>query len=340
MKFGLITTTINVPCVLELYAAIRPDIAIFVTGDKRTPHADIRKLEKRVPSLVYLDVEQQDARGYACGKVMGWATVCRRNIAMLEAIKAGCDVIITIDDDNMPIDSGYFAEFERILSKPFLGLAASGAAGFFDVGQLLETRAPHRGFPVLDWMHAADIRMAPAVNAKVGIAAGLWLGDPDTDAITRIGQHPVVTRTSDVLRSGIVVKSGEYAPFNSQNTAYLRELAPLMMVQYAIARYDDIWSGYIAQRVMQSTGHHLHFGPPLVWQDRNKHDLIRDLEGELHGLRHTPAFVQHLRDTDIGKGSVVEKLERIFRSFGKSPLTPPGLVEHGLAWCEDVAKVL
>jgi hypothetical protein len=339
MKFGVVTTTINVPALLRLYAALRPDAVIFVTGDKRSPHAEIRKLEKEIPSMVYLDVEQQEALGYACGKIIGWATICRRNIAMLEAIRAKCDVIITIDDDNIPIDQDYFDHFETILSKPFHGVFASTASGWFDVGQLLNPPTPHRGYPVLDYMTPSDVQMSPAAGASIGVAAGLWLGDPDTDAITRIGRRPVVTGMSDVLRAGIAVRSGIYAPFNSQNTAYIADLAPLMMVQVAMDRYDDIWGGYIAQRVMQSTGHHLHFGPPLVWQERNKHDLIRDLRGELHGMQHTPAFVQHLRDTDIGGGSVLEKVHRIYKSFEGSPLTPRAMVEAGLAWCDDVASV-
>ncbi|GAI13351.1 unnamed protein product, partial [marine sediment metagenome] len=40
---------------------------------------------------------------------------------MLEAIKYGADIIISIDDDNIPLDEHYFKDFVSILSHPFTG---------------------------------------------------------------------------------------------------------------------------------------------------------------------------------------------------------------------------
>jgi hypothetical protein len=138
------------------------------------------------------------------------------------------------------------------------------------------------------------------VDARIGVAAGLWLGDPDIDAATRIVNAPQVLQLSDTVRSGLAVAPGCFTPFNSQNTAFRADLAALMMVWVDVGRYDDIWAAYAAERVMMDTGDWVHFGPPLVWQERNAHDLIKDLKDELYGMEHTDRFVEDLLAMDLG----------------------------------------
>src|SRR5262245_51633099 len=43
-RLALVTTTIRIPEVLRLYRALAPEIAIFIVGDRRSPHAQIRAL--------------------------------------------------------------------------------------------------------------------------------------------------------------------------------------------------------------------------------------------------------------------------------------------------------
>ena len=47
---------------------------------------------------------------------------------------------------------------------------------------------------------------------------------------------------------------------------------------------------------MQSRGATLIYGPPTVRQDRNVHDLTRDLAAEFVGYEHTLALLQRLED--------------------------------------------
>ena len=42
MDMTLITTTIYVPRVLELYRRLNPDVSIVVAGNRKTPHDDVR----------------------------------------------------------------------------------------------------------------------------------------------------------------------------------------------------------------------------------------------------------------------------------------------------------
>lgn len=335
----LISTTINVPRVLALYRAFGPEVEIIVAGDLKTPHEESRTLLNPL-NVRYLDPKDQEKLGYASSEVIGWNSVQRRNIALLEALRAKPDIIVTVDDDNIPIASDYFEHFTRILSAPFNGLCVSTATNWFDIGELLHPIAPHRGFPVQRRRKDQDATFAAKIGAKVGIAAGLWLGDPDTDAMTRIVERPNITQVSEALRAGLLIAPGCFTPFNSQNTAYSAEIAPLMAMWISVGRYDDIWASYFAERVMMETGHHVHFGPPFVWQQRNTHDLLRDLEQEALGDRYTEAFVQDLLAADLGKGSVPEMMRRAFEAVMNKDYVPPQMRQLVPAWCGDIERVL
>jgi hypothetical protein len=338
MKIALISTTINAPRVLALYRAFGPEVEIIVTGDLKTPQDEVRALLKPL-DVRYLDPKEQEKLGHASSEAIGWNSVQRRNIALLEALRTGADVIVTVDDDNIPMSADYFDVFAKLLSTPFNGLCVKTATNWFDVGELLQPVAPHRGFPVSRRRVDQDAMYEGAVGKTIGIAAGLWFGDPDTDAMTRIVEQPNITQVSEALRAGLLVAPGCFTPFNSQNTGYRAEIAPLMAMWTGVGRYDDIWASYFTERVMMESGHHLHFGQPFVWQQRNQHDLMRDLQQEAHGDTHTERFVADLLAADLGKGSVVEMMRRAFDAVVMKDYVPEPMRQLVPAWCKDIERV-
>ncbi len=118
MKVALITTTIYVPRVLELYRNISKDVWFFVAGDRKTPHKETRSFVEKLGSAIYYSDEDQEKLGYKSSEIIGWNKIMRRDIALLEAIKHGADIIISIDDDNIPLDENYFHDFIAMFSKP------------------------------------------------------------------------------------------------------------------------------------------------------------------------------------------------------------------------------
>src|ERR1700684_3197168 len=100
MKTALITTTINVPHVLALYRKLGPDVRFFIAGDHKTPDKAYQFVAELGDCYCILPDAQED---WKCSALIGWNTVQRRNIALLEAVKWGADLIITIDDDNIPL---------------------------------------------------------------------------------------------------------------------------------------------------------------------------------------------------------------------------------------------
>ena len=340
MKVALITTTIYIPRVLELYRSINKDVWLFVAGDKKTPHKETRRLVENLGNAIYYSDEDQEKLGYKSSEIIGWNKTRRRNIALLEAIKYEADIIITIDDDNIPLDDNYFHDFIAILSKPYTGLKVSSNTGWFNVGDFMVPRVYHRGFPYHLRHEKIDYQISFARGVKIGIAAGMWFGDPDINAMERITNRPTVHQFSEILHKGIILDNTHFAPIDSQNTAYVRELAPLMMVIEGVGRYNDIWASYIAERVMMTTDYCCHFGKPFVWQERNPHNLWQNLKDEIFGMEHTPRFCEDLLAAELGEGTTLDKLEHLYEHLKEKDYLPPVVYELGKAWCQDVRSVL
>jgi len=339
MRTALITTTINVPRVLKLYRKFGPDVQFFVAADEKTPRhayefcADIPKCEIYSP-------ERQRELGYECSALIGWNCVQRRNIALLEAVKWGAEVIVTIDDDNAALDVGYFNHIRWTFMRPYSGLEAQSLSGWFDPGCLLVPQTKHRGFPIA-------IKSEPVfesiVDAKIGVVAGLCLGDPDVDSITRIATAPVIHSVSELARAGVAVNIFCKTVFNSQNTAFIRELAPAMFMMPGIGRYDDIYASLICQRVMRERGLHVHFDQPFVWQQRNQHNLLGDLRAEIDGMEHIVEFAQFLDDvpaTFFLQGPCIPTLRETYQAAKEEHYLPALSLEAALAFLNDIEKIL
>lgn len=343
-KLAVVTTTIHRPDALRLLAAhahFGGETAFFVAGDFKTPEQEcVDVVNQCGANAFYLSAEKQKSLGYKCSDLIGWGCIQRRNIATLEALKWGADILVFWDDDNLSIDNLYFNHFREILSTPFNGIAVSGYSNWFDVGQMFDPAAPHRGFPV-DAMPL--YKAAPIINAKVGVAAGTCMGDPDVDSITRLANRakPLdVHRCSELLDAGFVVALQTKTVFNSQNSAVLREFAPAMLLVTQFKRFDDIFASIITQKVMQSRGYHVHFGPPKIFQQRNPHNLLKDLDDEIWGMKHILNFSEAVANAPTIP-STIEHVQGIYDHLHGAWLDcPPGVGRLADAWLEDVESVL
>lgn len=345
---ALVVTTVNIPTALALqsYAANHAgylrdvDFATFVVGDQKSPDEEIVACLKDLKGRYY-SVERQKSLSYACSELIGWSCPERRNIGFLEALKWGAEVIITTDDDNLCLDLDYINDIVRAFElRP--RLLADSDTGWFDVGQLLVPKAPHRGFPHYR-LPPTTQSFSSVVDAKVGIAASICLGDPDVSAMTRIVNAPSVHQVSELLRSGIVVDpNSTWTVFNSQNTAFIREIAPAMFQFPGLGRDTDIFASLITQRVMRDLGYVTHFGKPFVYQQRNQHDLIDDLHKELLDYDHLYEFTQWLDGGWFPSDPKPIGSMRAICRRAKEDLDwwPSQATEAGLAWCEDISKVM
>jgi Reversibly glycosylated polypeptide len=217
----------------------------------------------------------------------------RRNIGFLLALAWGCTFLISLDDDNFCIaGSDFFGEHAIVCEDNVSAQAVRSSDGWFNVCDLLqlhpENTAPQiypRGFPYHKRNVDREIRKI-AETGTVRLNAGLWLQEPDLDAMTWL----VAPAGSTAFRgSSVLLGSDVWSPINTQNTALHRDLIVayyFIRMGYSLAgltidRYGDIFSGYFVQACVRHMGHRIRVGTPVADHRRNSHDYMRDLAGEL-----------------------------------------------------------
>ncbi len=228
-----------------------------------------------------------------------WNTDNRRNIGFLRAWESGAEVLISIDDDNYcREDSDFVGEHHRV-GQPIAsdGTLYAGGAGWFNICSLLETQLKDsiyaRGYPYAARAPEQQAKLQPlparASAPLLALNAGLWLDDPDVDAITRLAQRPRVSAAKD---PGVILGDATWSPINTQNTALMREAIPAYyyvrmgypLEGMKIDRFGDILSGYFVQKCAKHLGHVLRLGGPVADHKRTPHNLFKDLYHELAGI--------------------------------------------------------
>jgi hypothetical protein len=314
LKTSIVTTTINVPVLLEKYAENarfygHTDVDFIVIGDRKTPAATrdfCSHLSVRHYPCAYLDIEDQRAyldRFPKLWEHLRFDSIQRRNIGLLRAYEDGADVVITIDDDNWVCNQDFVGLHGVVGTSATLPAVAS-TSGWFNVCSTLEdangTPFYHRGYPVGQrWNEADSFISESLITRSVAVNAGFWLDDPDIDALTRMNRQIVVRGMRDGARPRFALHPGTWSPFNSQNTALRREVIPAYFLSPYIGRYDDIWASYIVDRIAEHIGDVVTFGSPLVRQKRNPHNLWKDVDAERSGMLMTDEFCATLRNIPL-----------------------------------------
>ncbi|MFC2048067.1 hypothetical protein ACFLSK_01390 [Chloroflexota bacterium] len=332
MKTAVVLTTINIPHLLVEYAENfakynHKDVEFIIIGDLKTP-AEVEKVSNNIRDrrfeAEYFDIDKQEkwmGRFPALKQIIPYNSDNRRNIGYLIAVERGAEIIISLDDDNYVGNEDYLAGHQIVGTSPVLKTVES-SNHWFNICSMLETEPQRtiypRGFPYSRrWKDDAHFATS---SARVAINAGLWLGNPDVDAVTNL-HEPV--KTVSMTSEQIMLARGTFAPINTQNTAFHCDVLPcfyyiIMGAQidgYTIDRYGDIWAGLFAKKVIDQVGDGVTFGHPVADHRRNIHDLFKDLQNELWGMILTDKVVpvvESLRLTETTYSNVyLELAERI-----------------------------
>ena len=200
MKTAIVLTTIRIPDLLEEYTTNfemynHEDVEFIVIGDLKTP-AEARKIigniRERGFEADYFDIFQQEEwmqRFPELKQMIPYNSDNRRNIGYLIAVERGADVIISLDDDNYVGEEDYLKGHQIVGTVQTLKTVKSSNR-WFNPCSLLEMEPRRiiypRGFPYSKrWKD--DARFTTSTG-RVVINAGLWLRDPDVDAITNLNE--------------------------------------------------------------------------------------------------------------------------------------------------------
>lgn len=304
MNKYIVTTTINPPTKATKLFCKRKDWTFVIVGDLKTPHEAYRQLEKKYPNVLYLSPETQEKKYSKLSKSIGWKTVERRNVGYVYAHNEGADIIATVDDDNIP--------YTNWGTNIYVGKTVSVDCyepknGVFDpLSVTKHNYLWHRGYPIELLKTKNVIKYAGKVHRKVLVQADLWDGDPDIDAIARLTYKPLV-EYSEIKKPFC---SNSISPFNSQNTFLSRDVFPYYAVLPYIGRMEDIWGAYILQKYLPGS---VIYNVATVFQDRNKQDLIKNLEDEIIGYRNTLKLVKHIASYEKYLPDATKRFYDIYR---------------------------
>lgn len=346
-------------------------VRVWVVGDRKTPAATpvlCAEVARKGLQTTYLDIATQDTWGKRFPEFYAripYDNETRRNIGYLFAIEAGCERLISIDDDNWPVEGDFVGAHLAAGRAPQV-MVLEEPHGYHNICEHLDfcpSRTVYpRGFPfrLRSQNNQPSMQAAPA-GAIVGVNAGLWLREPDVDATTWLNGRVEAVRQNGP--ASFVLGPGTWSPINTQNTSVVRALVPgFLCVPMGwpvpggkIQRYGDIWGGYFLQAIMQKSPYLAMFGSPLVDHRRNPHDYVDDLRHEFWGMVLTDWLLGVLR-TEFRPGpgdSVCDRVQHLAeflagRGVSSLPLWCPsevaGFVRHTAenltAWGKVCQKLL
>jgi hypothetical protein len=137
---------------------------------------------------------------------------------------------------------------------------------------------------------------------------GLWLSDPDVDAVTRLALSPKVISADP---QSVLLGPNVWSPINSQNTAITRDAIVayyyvrmgLSLGGMTIDRYGDILSGYFVQKCAKVLGQGIRIGTPVADHCRTTHNVFKDLYHELAGMVIVEELLPWLTEVKIDESS-------------------------------------
>ncbi|HEY1221471.1 MAG: hypothetical protein ABSE42_05855 [Bryobacteraceae bacterium] len=318
-KATLVLTTIFDPVILDAYRrnferyGHLEELDVIVIPDRKTPPAAFEtcsRLARQGLNVVCPALEEQEAFLKRVGLPSGFIPYNldnRRNVGFLMAWERGSDFLISIDDDNFcSDDEDYFAAHAGVLFGREAHLIAGSDSRFLNICDLLQISVPSvyaRGYPYFA-RHESSAPRTRAGAADVMINAGLWLQDPDVDAMTWLQLHPTVT---GFMNQSVVLDAGTWSPVNSQNTAVRRDVLPayyFIRMGYPlhgskVDRYGDIFSGYFALACAKHLGGSARFGTPIADHRRNSHNYLKDAAAELPAILLLEDILTWLIDTPL-----------------------------------------
>lgn len=277
MRKVIVTTTINGPTkAIDKFQAMK-DWDLVVIGDKKTP-ADYH-LERGT----YVTPEEQEKYDPALSDAIGWNCIQRRILGLLWAKDMGADIVAVVDDDNIPLEG--WGENLLIGKEVEVNYFETELPAFDPVGATNYPNLWHRGYP-LQLLSKRDYSKVSRKVVTVDVQADFWNGDPDIDAICRMEHAPECTFET----KRFPMASNKMGPFNSQNTFLSGNCLKDYFLFPHVGRMDDIWAAYY----LQAKGARVVWAKASVYQDRNVHDLVRDMRQEYCGYENNLKMVEEL----------------------------------------------
>lgn len=295
MDKAIVITTINPPTRAIKEFAKWPGWQVIVVGDKKTPDLWYTK------EVIYLGLKEQDEISFFSKRISD-NTYARKMVGYIYAIKNGAQWIFETDDDNTPYE-GASEIVERVINTREVPIVRTKSGWFNAYRAFGAWRAWPRGYP-LD--RVREVTAGHELDPRAwGVVQFLADTDSDFDAVYRMVVSEFVA-----FKKGkwVGLDEGVFCPWNSQSTLWSKEMFPAMFLPLGVYdRVMDILRSYIASTCAWCNSRVVSFASPIVYQERNKHNLLDDFEQEIPLYQNAEKWADLLRWSE--KISVEEAYE-------------------------------
>ncbi len=197
-----------------------------------------------------------------------------KNFGLWYAYKNKYDVAIVIDSDCI-VSPGFVKEHLKNLKTPGEGWdnpLNNLTGGFYSRG------FPYNKRKMKKWLHM-----------------GLWSNATDLYGKDRLGKK-LSQDLKDLKGAPEHVSSGAFFPVSGMNVSFVREAIPYMLFlpvfyfgKEKFNRHDDIWGGYILQKIAKIKNASFSYGLPSVFHDSTV-DASADAREEVAMIKHENEF--------------------------------------------------
>lgn len=324
-QVAIVITTINGPTgPIQAFANMQ-NKQLFVVADEKTPFPWSLENVHLIQAKSKSDIQSQTSR------LLPVNHYSRKNLGYLEAARSGAEIIIDTDDDNFPLDNFGFPDFNgRYLSTQNFDGWLNAYEYFTD------SKIWPRGLP-LSLINTKTKQPLIRLEQNVGVWQGLANGDPDVDAVYRLTNEGVFSFRE---HEEVVLSPGTVCPFNSQNTAFRKELFPLLYIPSTVSfRFSDILRSLVAQPIMWLAGFSLGFTRATVFQDRNPHDFFLDFKDEIEMYFNVQECLECAHEFSSPELSVENNLISVYRELERRKIVRPEELLILKSWLEELKLV-
>ncbi|KAK3595731.1 hypothetical protein CHS0354_025355 [Potamilus streckersoni] len=282
-----VVTTIFKPSESVRYIIKNPNWCMVVVADIQTQSKEsyIAELGYKGENVIFLEPDDHAKLYPAISNALPWKHFGRKNIGYIYAIHHGAEYIWDFDDDNIGIID---LEMLRANTNPWyltpcseLSTPLINPYPYFGVN---ETYSWPRGFPLEEIRNPAVTPELCQTNVSltIGVIQSLANKQPDVDAIYRFTRdNPFNFKAILESHLPLIIPKGVFTPFNAQATLWAKPAFIYLLLPISVdGRVTDIWRSYIAAYFFHKHDIKLIFTPPYVLQDRNPHNLLKDLRAE------------------------------------------------------------
>jgi len=309
----------------------REQINLIVVGDKKGP------ARFELPNTKFLSLDEQLQSNFKLALLLPTGHYSRKNLGYLEALRdPELAAIYDTDDDNFPDP--------RWRSKDVcVEVRTLRHNGWFNIYRCFSrTMIWPRGFP-LNRIHDTGSFAREAPQSVYSPIQQLLCNDaPDVDAVWRLTVGQKLFLFDSDSAEPIHLAPGTWCPFNSQATWWFADAFPLLYLPSTCTfRMTDIWRSFIAQRCLWELGMGVTFHPPIVIQDRNAHNLMKDFEDEIPGYLHNESIAQTLSALSLNpsKTAIADNLIKCYESLIAKNIFPKEEMPLLCAWLDDLQSL-